>query len=841
MLKSESARIAETSSDASVLPVNEQFVFPTTIAQRGFWFLDRLNPGNPAYNIAVRFWLDGPVEVGILRSAFNRMVRRHESLRTAFAEVGGEPVQVISPDLLIEVPVVDLLAIPLERRAAEADKAAEEEARRPFDLTTLPLLRASLLRVERQRYMLLVTIHHIVADGWSIGVISDELCAHYKGSPRESDSQPELPIQYGDFAVWQQEWFQHADTGSQLTYWKQNLAGLTELNILTDRPRKDNPSFQGQIESILLPRELTDGLRDFSNRESSTMFMTSLAALQILMNRYSGQTDICLGSLAAGRNQVETEALIGLFVNPIVLRTDLSGDPQFPDLLARVRETVLGALANQDIPFQRLIEELRPKRDRRRHPLFQVNFIYQRDFVRPLEFSGIKLTPVPSKSPGSIYDLNFFMVERSDGWRASCEYDTELFDQATVQRMLRQFQALLEGIVSDPSRRISRFPLLTGDEQRHVFELPASRSDQSQNTPAADLVYVPARDDIETRLVGIWQGILGIDRIGVTADFFDLGGHSLLAGRLLSQAEQTFGKKLRLPVFLQHPTIENLASQIRDSPASGPSFLANMIHPNGSKLPLVVLGGPEYRALAARLGPEQPVLGLPKPDFSDLPSPLKVEDIAARLSDTLLRIRPRGPYVLAGFCNAGQVVYEMARQLKAKGHDVPVVVLFDTTNACYARKFRGLKFSRARVYFFAQRLHYHFAELRNRDLSKAAGYLGDRAASILRRWTEAWHRLPVRTDRPASPSSRTPSELLEQAVKRYEPQPYSGMMVVFRTSTMQTGRYRDLNLGWSEFAQGGLTVYEIPGTHDELLLEPRVASVASYLTAHLYAAANETN
>jgi thioesterase domain-containing protein len=841
MLKSEPAGIAETASDASVLPVSEQFVFPTTVAQRGFWFLDRLNPGNPAYNIAVRFWLDGPVDVGILRRAFNRMIRRHESLRTAFAEAGGEPVQVISPNLVIDVPVVDLLAIPTERRAAEADKAAREEARRPFDLTALPLMRASLLRVERQRYMLLVTIHHIVADGWSIGVISDELCAHCTASSRESDPSPELPIQYGDFAVWQQEWFQHADIGSQLTYWKQNLAGLTELNILTDRPRKEEASSQGQIESILLPRELTDGLRDFSKRETSTMFMTSLAALKILMHRYSGQTDICLGSVVAGRTRVETEALIGLFVNPIVLRTDLSGDPVFPDLLARVRETVLGALANQDIPFQRLIEELRPKRDPSRHPLFQVNFIYQRDFVRPVEFSGIKLTPVPSKSPGSIYDLNFFMVERSDGWRASCEYDTELFEQATVQRMLRQFQALLEGIVGDPSRRISRLPLLTGDEQRHVFELPASRNDQRRNALATDLVYVPPRDEIETRLTGIWQGLLGVERISVTADFFDSGGHSLLAGTLLSQAERAFGKKLRLPAFLQRPTIESLASQIRDSQVSGHAVLASVIHPNGSKLPLIVLGGPEYRALVGRLGPEQPVLGLPKPDFEDLPSPLRIEDIAAHLTDTLLRIRPRGPYLLAGFCNTGQVVYEMARQLDAKGHDVPLVVLLDTTNVCYARKFRGLKFSRARAYFFVQRLRYHFTELRNRDLSKAAGYLGDRAASILRRWTGPWRRLPAWKDRSRSPSARTSSELLEQAVKRYNPQPYSGTMVVFRTRAMQTGRYRDLNLGWGEFAQGGLTVYEIPGTHDELLLEPRVASVASYLMAHLEAAANETN
>jgi thioesterase domain-containing protein len=839
MLSSEAAKGVEMSPvDA---PADDFVVFPLTVGQEGFWFLDRLNPGNPAYNIAVRFRLLGPLHVATVRQAFNEILRRHESLRTSFKEVDGEPVQVISPSASIELPVIDVRDVPAAQRMTVADRLAVEEACKRFDLSVLPLIRAVLLRLDEQEYMLLVTVHHIVSDGWSIGVISSELGALYEAFSQSQESRlPHLSIQYGDFAVWQQDWLRNAGLAGQLAYWKRQLANVAQLEIPTDRPRQAAQTFNGTIDSLVLPRPLTDALRDFSNRQGSTMFMTCLAALKILLHRYSEQTDICVGSLVAGRNRVEIEPLIGLFVNPIVLRTDLSSNPAFPDLLARVRESVLGALVNQDVPFQRLVEELRPKRDASRHPVFQVNFIYQRDFVQPLEFSGITLTAIPSKSPGAIYDLNFFMVERADGWRASCEYNTDLFEAATIRRMLEQFQALLEGIVVDPARPISAFPLLGAEDQRRVVILPplADPGDQTPAVRDSNVVpHVGPRDDTETRLVKICEKLLGVSGISVIGDFFDLGGHSLLAARFLAQVERDFGKRVALAEFLQAPTIERLASRIRNTNSSTKPPLVIMINPNGSKPPLIVLGGPEFRPLARRLGRDQPVLGLVVPNFQDLPTPFRVEDLAAVLVDRLLHIRPQGPYVLAGWCTAGVLAYEVAQQLHREGRQVALLVLLDTVNTSYARRFQGLKAKPARMYFMAQKVKYHVGEMRRLDMVRAMVWMRQIGQSIglrcqLRVW-RMWYRLQLLTNRPVSQALREATPSIDFALDSYQTQPCSEPLVLFRTTNLQTGRFHDPQLGWGEFAKGGLSVYEVPGAHQDILQEPAVETVAVYLNAHL--------
>jgi hypothetical protein len=308
-----------------------------------------------------------------------------------------------------------------------------------------------------------------------------------------------------------------------------------------------------------------------------------------------------------------------------------------------------------------------------RHPVFQVNFIYQRDFVQPLEFSGITLTAIPSKSPGAIYDLNFFMVERADGWRASCEYNTDLFEAATIRRMLEQFQALLEGIVAD-------FGVPVAGRRRSAPRGDPAAAGRSWRSDTRGSRFqcgssCRTRDDTETRLVKICEKVLGVSGISVIADFFDLGGYSLLAARFLAQVERDFGKRVALAEFLQAPTIERLASRIRNTNSSTKPPLVIMINPNGSKPPLIVLGGPEFRPLARRLGRDQPVLGLVVPNFQDLPAPFRVEDLAAVLVDRLLHIRP---YVLAGWCTAGVLAYEVAQQLYREGRQVALLVLLDT-------------------------------------------------------------------------------------------------------------------------------------------------------------------
>lgn len=472
---------AVADSDIGEGPV---FAFPASLSQVRFWELDQPNPGNPAYNVAVRFCLEGKLNVETLEQSFNAIICRHEVLRATFRVENGELVQVISPYVAIRVPVVDLRRLPDAHRHAETDRLSIEEAERSFDVSVGPLFRASLIRLDDEQHILLVTVHHLVSDGWSVGLITNELGAIYAAlSEGREPLLSELPIQYTDFAVWQKDWLQDSSLNQQLSYWKKQLDHLTPLSISTDRVRPPRQTFHGHIVSTVLPRSLTDAIQQYSARNGSTFFVTVLSGFKLLLHLYSGQTDIGIGTQVAGRNRVELENLIGLFINTVILRTHLSGDPTIRDLMDRVRDTVLQSVANQDVPFEKVLKALSPALDPSRNPLFQVNFICQRDFVKPLQFSGLTLTAIPSKSQGALYDLNVFLVERADGWRLSCEYNTDLFEQATAERILEEYRALLEEVIEHPEKKISEFARLAAtpaqpseeDRASDAYVLPVSQ------------------------------------------------------------------------------------------------------------------------------------------------------------------------------------------------------------------------------------------------------------------------------------------------------------------------------------------------------------------------------
>lgn len=435
-----------------------EFRFPTTLAQQALWYLDRLEPGNPAWNIAVRFRIRGPLKPSLLERAINDIVRRHEILRTTFSFLDGTPAQTVHASAHIPLPVDDLSAIPAHERDSEEERRTIIEGEKPFDLKTGPLIRARLLRFGHQEHMLIVTMHHIVSDGWSIGLFSDEIGCHYQAYVEGKPSTaPQLPFQYADYAVWKAERERSAALEEHRTYWAAKLANLPICEIPPDRERPPLKTHNGYILSTLLPDTLSGALSDFSHEHGCTLFTTCLTALKMFIAHQARTTDVCVGTLLAGRERVELENLIGVFINTIVLRTDLSGDPNFLELLTRVRATLEEGLAHQDLHFQQVVEVLRPKRDLSRPTLYGINFIYQRDFVKPIEVAGLTMAPVPSKSPGAIYDLNFFMVRRSDGWRLSCEYNCDLYEAASISRMLGQIRSLLEQIVGNPERKLSQF------------------------------------------------------------------------------------------------------------------------------------------------------------------------------------------------------------------------------------------------------------------------------------------------------------------------------------------------------------------------------------------------
>jgi amino acid adenylation domain-containing protein len=456
--------------------VKEVFVFPTSFAQQRLWFLNQLAPGNPFYNVSTALRLTGRLNLAALQETFNEIVRRHETLRTTFVMVEGQPVQAISPTMSIALPKIDLRNFERLERETQARQLATQEAQRPFNLTTGALLRLMLLQVDEAEYVLLVNLHHIVADGWSMGVLIKELGTLYTAFVENKLSPlKELPIQYADFAHWQREWLETVTEQSQtplqtqLAYWQKQLEGISVLNFPSARPRLAVPTYRGAKKFLELPQSLSQALEALSHTEGVTLFMTLLAAFKTLLYRYTQQEDIVVGTPIANRNRIEIEGLIGFFVNSLVLRTDLSGNPTFRELLNRVRDMTLEAYAHQDLPFEKLVEELHCNRDLSRHPLFQIVFSLQNTPIEALELPGLTLSVFEFDSQTAKLDLEFHLWQDLKNLKVQVVYSTDLFDDATITRILANFQTVLESIVADPEQRITSLPLLTARERQQLL------------------------------------------------------------------------------------------------------------------------------------------------------------------------------------------------------------------------------------------------------------------------------------------------------------------------------------------------------------------------------------
>ena len=442
-------------------------LWPLSLAQQRLWFLEQLEPGTAALNISSGLRLRGELDVEALRRSAARIVARHESLRTAFLTLRGEVFQQVSPAEEVELAENDLRAVPEELRERTAYQVACREAATPFDLQCSPLLRLRLIRLREAEHILLFTMHHLVSDGWSVGMFADELIEFYEADIQKRHSRlPSLVMQYPEYAKWQRESLDDTELLRQVQYWKTRLAGIDErLDLPADRVRPSEPSFTGGVVSVHVPAALIDTLRELAQREETTLFMLMLAAFNVLLHRYSQQEDICIGAPVAGRRLLETEALIGLFVNTVVIRTDLSRNPKFRDVLTDVRETLLEAYVNQDLPFERIVEQLQPKRSVTHNPIFQIMMGGLKEPSRSRSMAALSASQYTPGASSSLFDLTAFLIEAADGscwWRF--QYSTALFDEARIRRMAGHFQTLLAAIVQNPDRRIGDLALITREE-----------------------------------------------------------------------------------------------------------------------------------------------------------------------------------------------------------------------------------------------------------------------------------------------------------------------------------------------------------------------------------------
>ncbi|HKP51512.1 MAG TPA: amino acid adenylation domain-containing protein [Chloroflexia bacterium] len=445
--------------------------FPLSFAQMRLWFLDRMEGGSPFYNVSFATRLTGPLHLEALRRSISEIVRRHDTLRSSFVTADEDPVQVAASYADVPLPVQDVRHLPAQEREREAHSLLTEEAQRPFDLAQAPLVRTLIIRLDEEEHLLLVTMHHIIADGWSFHLFHGELQTLYSAFVAGNPSPlPELPIQYGDYAVWQRKRLQGEILQAQLEYWMRQIRGAPPLlELPADRPRPARQTYRGATQSITLPPELVHELEHLSKQEGVTFFMTLLAAFDALIYRYTGQTDVVVGAPIAGRTRREVEGLIGFFANTLLFRADLGGEPTFRELLARVKEVALGAYDHQDLQFERLVEEAQPERNLSYNPLFQVMFGLENTPREIREQSGLVFDTALFESGTSIVDLSLTIIDTPQGTQAQAEYSTDLFDRDTITRLLGHYRTLLEAVARDPQTPVSQLPILTESERRTLL------------------------------------------------------------------------------------------------------------------------------------------------------------------------------------------------------------------------------------------------------------------------------------------------------------------------------------------------------------------------------------
>jgi len=865
---------------------------PLSYSQRRLWFTDQIatRTGDQSPNSNPIGWrLFGDLDAAALEESFGELARRHEILRTRFIVKNGEPVQVVEPPALFILPTIDLRHLPSTEREAEVARLAAEIAGHRFDLERGPLLRATLVRLDDREHVLILTVHCLVADGMSEGILLEELSALYQSLVTDSTSPlAELQVQYADFALWQREWLMGEARQQQLTYWKKQLAGSAPyLRLPTDRQRPADPTFGGAWLPFALPADLSARVRSASRREGVTTFMLFLAAWKTLLWHYTGQEDIVVATTVSNRGRPEAERLLGFFSNNLLLRTSLSDNLTFRDLLQRVRDVAIGAYGHQDLPFEELIRELYLDPDFGDVPHLQnVLVLHERSAERSLTLPGIVVEKLPSRKETATFDLAVRLVDGDDAFAGSVEYSTDLYEAVTVRRTLEHFEAVLTYFVDDCDRRISELSLASDRPQQDgLLSGVADNAGYDQGTAAErylcagssfdagrECLVVAARDDLERRLVALWEDVLGVSPVGVTDDFFDLGGKSRDALRLFAAIDEACGIALPLGTLFQAPTIERCADILAEmlglarpptagngagdvlQNASGPVVLNGpvmsaasgalapsmngrasvaeigswsplvRIQPSGTRLPFFCVHGAgggvlTFRDLARRLGTDQPFYGFQAQGVDGQRRPLeRIEDMASQYLEHVRAIQPRGPYLLGGYSGGGVIAFEMAQQLLRMGEGTALLVLLDT-------------------------FHPHF-RMRRLTVQDRIHNLSDQGFTYVFGWPRRVRDRRAARSRLTEATSyverglRVPYELREALMEhnfrlaqaRYQPRPYPGTIALFRAADISPEiDHAGPTLGWSGLASDEIEVHEIPGSHHTLVLEPNVRMLVDRL------------
>jgi thioesterase domain-containing protein/acyl carrier protein len=805
----------------------DSFVVPRWFYQQNSWIENPQSSNSALYNYPLLLRIRGPLNPKALESSLQELVKRHGVLRSLFRLSGKELLQIVQPSQSFSLPMTDLSDLAESERESRARLIALEDTERPFDLSRQLPFRASLLCFDPEDYALVLITHHLVYDDWSNGILIRELSALYNAFVAGQPSPlPDLAFQYRDFVRWQNEGSKQQELVSGLSFWKDQLGTSDDFyHLKCDHVRPAGRTYRGGLEKMTLPAALSESLKLWSQKERASLFMSLLAGFQILLHRYSGHDEIATGSCAANRMRVEAEDLIGRFGNDLLIRTSLAGNPTYREALARVRESSLTAYSYQHLPFGAVVDAFQSEAEPDHNPLFQVMFIFQNVPKDRWKIPGLSVSWLPVESGTAKYDLNVW-VRYHEGLEIALEYNTDLFDQTTMRRILHDYRKILEAMVENPEGRIRDLP---------VVARPASEAGLSADSPRIDITA--PHDETEERLTRIWEQLFGIQPISPQQNFFELGGDSLLAVRLFTQIEKVFHLKLPFSSLLDAPTIAELAKTLCHGGLSANCSSLVAVHPSGSRPPLICVHGGAgqilfCRSLSRFLGPDQPLYGLQPQGLGGGPTLERVEEMAEHYLSEIRYLQPHGPYFLAGNCFGGMIAFEMARRLQAQGERVALLAMFNTPAPGSLKGWPFSQILRAR-----ERIKFYVNFLRSMGTKEKLLYAASKGRGILQyvtgqAKTEFWRissKLARNGSRAMVQKLLSVHELNLEAAKKFRPEACPVQITLFLTEEAQSFFGIDPKIGWIPYALNGLELHDVPGDIQTVTRLPHVEVLARKL------------
>ena len=804
-------------------------------AQQRMWLLEQLAPGSSTYHIPAAFRIHGHLDIAVLEQSLTEIIRRHDILRTTVVAGKNGPVQSIAPTMSHDLAVIDLQA------EDDIHSLLSQVSTQPFNLAVGPLLRTRLWKLESEDFIFLVTMHHLISDGWSFTLFWRELETLYTAYlQNEKSPLTALPIQYADYAIWQQKWLEGEHLPQMLNYWQQQLiAPIEAVQLPVDYPGHADSDYQGASYAVIVSPEVTEALKALSRATNVTLFMSLLSMFNVWLYSYSQQSQLLVCSPVAGRHQAETENLIGYFNNIVVFRSDLTGNPTFRELLPRIRQMVLDAYNHQDVPFQHIAA----LPDLKRISLSRVLFDLQDAAGWSLHLPQLRTAPINIDSETADFDLSLLMEDAGNHLVGSLRYKIGLFKPETIATMWADFETLLTAAVNNPDQPLSNlFPAhskISTSKGTEAAESQLHAAQQAVSAAVADPVL--PTNGLELKLTAIWEDTLGVSPIGVEDNFFDLGGHSLLAVTLATEIEHRLtGQSFPLALLLQAPTIRQLATALRDDNGSEAWSALVPIQPGGRNRPIFFVhaaGGNVllYYDLAKHLGPNQPVYGLQSQGLDGNQSILTTaEEMAALYIKEIRAVQPEGPYLLGGYCLGGTIAYEMAQQLCAQGQKVDILALFETYNWAKLQPETVVD----KIVFLGQKIDFHtrgFLQLSAREkrtfFREKLKVLKDRTQV----WRGQWHQIMGKTSTPQNTYHIRLAQLWkvnDDAGDAYQPRSYPGQIIHFR-AVKEYKLYQAPALSWEPLAAGGVKSHLLPAYPSATLVEPFVVHVATILSDYL--------